>query len=316
MTSHLLSTSSDYDRSYIKKALRKLLDQGDYWQKLSKKKSILLKPNFVIAEAAELCATTHPDFYMALAEILQEKDFKVSIGESPAFGSCADALKAHNVYQECLDKNIGIVEFKTHEKYDSPEGSHDYGTLTIAAELQNFDAIINLPKLKVHQQFVFTAATKNLYGCVSGKRKVWRHNLCKNDPVAFAKMVIVNAEKANAIFHIADGIQALHVKGPRNGKPYPLGKIIISDSFLELDYIFCKLVNMDISETPLFQALSKKSIKEIEKSTQELLLSPEFSPVTDFIPSYRTDISFSPFFLLRSAYRSFKFKLSKVLKQK
>ena len=315
MSTHLTSIPTEYDRSTIKKALIKLFEQGQYWQKLENKKTLLLKPNFVIAEAPELCATTHPDFYMTLAALLQEKGFEVSIGESPAFGSCADALKAHNVYQECLDKNIDIVEFKTHEEYKGIENSKNYGKLTIAAELQNFDAIINLPKLKVHQQFVFTAATKNLYGCVSGKRKVWRHNLCKNNPVDFAKMVIANAEKANAVLHIADGIQALHVKGPRNGKPYPLGKIIISDNFLELDLLFCKLVNMKPSETPLFLATNKKTFQETEKAIESLLDSPGFSTVYDFIPSYRTDISFSPLFLLRSAYRSFKFKLQRSLKK-
>ena len=275
------------------------------------KKSILLKPNFVIAEDAALCSTTHPDFYMTLAELLQEKSYEVSIGESPAFGSCADALKAHGVYQECLDKSIGIVEFKVHEVYEGVEGSKNYGKLTIASELQDFDAIINLPKLKVHQQFVFTAATKNLYGCVGGKRKVWRHNLCKNDPVEFARMVLTNAEKANAILHIADGIQGLHVKGPRGGKPYPLGKIIISDNYLELDLLFCKLANIDPLQTPLFLATGQKKLGELEQAIKEQVDGPHFEIAQDFIPSYRTDISFSPFFLLRSAYRSAKFKLQR-----
>lgn len=315
MSTQLTSLSPTYDRVKIKQALLELFEQGQYWGKLSGKKTILLKPNFVIAEAPELCATTHPDFYMTLAELLKEKDFEVSIGESPAFGSCADALKAHGVYQECLDKNIAIVEFKTHEEYEGVQDSKNFDKLTIAAELQNFDAIINLPKLKVHQQFTFTAATKNLYGCVSGKRKVWRHNLCKNNPVEFAKMVIANAEKANALIHIADGIQALHVKGPRNGEPYPLGKIIISDNFLELDLLFLKLINMKPSDTPLFQATSKETFQETEKAIEKLYDSPHFSTVNDFIPSYRTDISFSPLFLIRSAYRSFKFKLQRSLKR-
>ena len=97
---------------------------------------------------------------------------------------------------ECVEKGIQIVEFSQHESFEVESGEGSFKQLSIAAELQSWDVIINLPKLKVHQQFAFTAAAKNLYGCVTGGRKFFRHNMCRNDPVRFARMIIANAEKA------------------------------------------------------------------------------------------------------------------------
>ena len=307
-----LVSQSSYDRKQITEKFEELFEKHDVFNtKLAGKKSILLKPNFVVPEKAEDCATTHPDFYMSLALFLIDKGYEVGIGESPAFGTCKRALKFHKVYQECLEKGIKVIEFKNTETYDGVEDLSSYKTLTIAKELQNWDALINLPKLKVHQQFTFTAAAKNLYGCVTGMRKFYRHNVCKNDPARFGKMVVVNARKANCILHIGDGVLAMHVKGPRGGKPYPLGKIIFSDDFLAHDWLTAKLMGLDPLKTPLFQCVSDEERHNAEVSCKSITDSTEFQVAEGFIPSYLTDISFSPWHLARSGWRRIKFKLKR-----
>ena len=304
----LLTTLKNYDREELKTFFRELLD-SDFGQRLEGKKTVLLKPNFVVPEAPELGATTHPDFYMSLAIVLQERGKTVAIGESPAFGSCEKALCSHGVYEECLERGIEVVEFRKSVNYTGVEDESAYETLSIAKEIGRFDAMINLPKLKVHQQFVFTGATKNLYGCVVGKRKVFRHNTCKNDPTRFAKMVIANAEQAAAVLHISDGIHAMHVKGPRGGEVYPLTKVIVSDSYLEHDYIFAKMIGLTPEKTPLFKAVEPKTCEELARVCEKILTKDDFTVPKDFIHSYRTDISFSPFALMRSAYRSVKIRM-------
>ena len=265
----------DYDRDTIKASLSPLLSEykplaaiaGDSSQPCR----ILLKPNFVAPAPRDDASTTHPEFYMAIAELLQESGFHVGIGESPAFGSCASALRAHGVLAECRQREIEVVEFKQHIHYDGVANEPRYQQLSIAAELTAWDAIINLPKLKTHQQFSFTAATKNLYGCVTGKRKFIRHNLCGNNPQRFAKMILANAAKTNCILHIGDGIQALHVKGPRNGQIHPLGKVIFADDHLSHDWLFCHLVNLNPLSTPLFQVVPKSTLKTIQSACQSII---------------------------------------------
>jgi len=307
-----LISQEKYDRNEIAEKLSELFEKYSIFENsLADKKSVLLKPNFVIPEKPEECATTHPDFYMSLALFLQSKGYKVGIGESPAFGSCKKALKFHGVLEECLEKGIKVVEFKNNETFEGLPDVSSYKQLTIASELQDWDAIINLPKLKVHQQFTFTAATKNLYGCVTGMRKFVRHTMCKNDPVRFGRMVVANAQKADCILHIGDGIQALHVKGPRGGKPYPMGKIIFSDDFLAHDWLTAKLMGFDPLNTPLFQCLNEEERHKAEVSCKSIVDSGQFEVAQGFIHSYLTDISFSPWHLLRSGWRSLKFKLKR-----
>jgi uncharacterized protein (DUF362 family) len=307
-----LIEQDSYDRGEIKVKLKIVLDEFGGFNKLLKSASkILLKPNFVMPEHQDGCSTTHPDFYMSVAELLLEAGFVVGIGESPAFGSCARSLKFHGVYKECLEKGIEVVEFVKNEKYEGVEGDPSYETLTVASELSSWDAVINLPKLKVHQQFMFTAATKNLYGCVTGRRKFFRHNTCGNDPVRFGKMVLANAKKVACVLHISDGIMAMHVKGPRGGDPYPLGKIIVADNFLSHDWLFCHLIGLDPLKTPLFKAVSEDVIGQVKNECKSLLETPGFAPAPNFVQSYRSAISFSPWHIMRSTWRSLKFKLKR-----
>ena len=307
-----LISQKSYDRSEIREKLERLFEDHDIFNTLlADKKKVLLKPNFVVPEKAEDCATTHPDFYMSIAILLQSKGYDVGIGESPAFGTCKKALKFHGVFEECIEKGIKVVEFKNSETFEGLPDVSSYKSLTIASELQDWDAIINLPKLKVHQQFTFTAATKNLYGCVSGMRKFVRHTMCKNDPVKFAKMVVANAKKANCILHIGDGIQAMHIKGPRGGKPYPMGKIIFSDDFLVHDWLTSTIMGFDPLKTPLFQCLSEEERHNAELSCKSIVDSDSFEVAEGFKHSYLIDISFSPWHLLRSGWRSLKFNLKR-----
>jgi len=117
---------------------------------------VLLKPNFVVPAPRSDASTTHPEFYMAIAELLQEQGCVVGIGESPAIGSCAGGLKAHGVFNECVTRGIEVVEFRAPREYPGVSNQRAYETLTIAAELHDWDVVINCPKLKTHQQFTFT----------------------------------------------------------------------------------------------------------------------------------------------------------------
>jgi uncharacterized protein (DUF362 family) len=264
--------------------------------------SVLLKPNFVMPSAPHDPSTTHPDFYMSIAHVLKDAGFDVGIGESPAFGSCEAALRRHGVLEECKHHGIDVVEFRGSRTVVGVEHDEAYTTLTIARELSAWSSLINLPKLKTHKQLVFTGATKNLYGCVTGKRKFFRHNLCKNDPVRFARMIIANARAANAVLHIADGIEAAHVTGPRGGVPYALRTVLVGDEPLALDWAFCLATGLQPGTTPLFQALESQAREQAAAAARAVLHGIE--PETDFVHAKLIHVSFGPIAVLRSFARS------------
>ena len=297
----------NYDRQEIKQSLDQLFSElGGVDKLLSGRQNLLLKPNFVVPESKEKGACTHPDFYMSVAEYLIDHGKQVSIGESPAFGSCQMALRFHGVIKECREKGINYFTFSKAESYEGVEGSKQFGKLTIARELQEYDGLINLPKLKVHQQFVFTAATKNLYGCVTGKRKAYRHFVCENNPQLFAKMILANAETAKPVLNIGDGILAMHKKGPRGGEVYPLNKMILSDSYLEHDWLFCDMINFDQMKTPLFQVLSDEELNRLKTTVNAVREKHPFEPAENFVPSFESDIAFSAGRIVKSVWKSIK----------
>ncbi|MEN9359347.1 MAG: hypothetical protein RL095_882 [Verrucomicrobiota bacterium] len=298
-----------YERQGLKAALLRLLAPHGGLAALAPGKRVLLKPNFVMPEKPEDPSCTHPDFYMAVAELLLEEGRAVSIGESPAFGSCEKGLRMHGVYDECRSRGIGIVEFSGSRKFEGVAGDSWYEELSVAGELRDFDAVINLPKLKVHQQFVLTGAVKNLYGCVVGRRKFLRHNLCDNDPRRFARMIIANADAVAATLHLGDGIVAMHIKGPRGGRPYPLGQILLAQDPYAHDWLQALLMDHQPHALPLFQALDPARLEAARAAAEALFHERGLKPATSLVPSFRTDISFSPRAILRSAWRLLKFKL-------
>ena len=312
----LLLAQDAYDRTQIKSALSDALAQwGGIEQLLAGKQRIVLKPNFVVPEVAEHAATTHPEFYLAVAELLLDHGKQVTIGESPAFGSAEQAVTMHGAREECQRLGVQVMTFRQAAEITCVAGSSSYRSLTIAAELADFDAMINLPKLKVHQQFVFTAATKNLYGCVTGKRKFVRHNLCRNDPTMFARMLLQNAAAAAPVLNIGDGIVAMHVKGPRGGKPFPLQRIVVSDCYLEHDWVAARLIGLKAAETPLFAALSVAERRQLADNCQETLADPLAAPAKGFRQSYRVPISFAPHQFARTLWRSCLFRLRELRRQ-
>ena len=143
-----------------------------------------------------------------------------------------------------------------------------------------------------------------------GKRKFIRHNLCKNDPVRFARMVIANARRANCALHIADGIHAAHVTGPRGGTPYALHTILAGDDPLALDWAFCLATGLEPTQTPLFQALDQDVRAQIAETATAVM--QDFEPAHDFVHANLIHVSFGPVAMARSLARTVRYKLSAV----
>lgn len=209
-----------YDPDEIRIALEQGIKQlGGIRSICAGRTNLLLKPNFIQPDSPEVCSTTHPVFLLTVADFFQDYGYKVSIGESPAIGSVEACIEALNLKTELEKRNIRYFTFKKSRSFKT-DGSGQYKSLAIAEELGDFDGIINLPKLKTHCQHRFTGATKNLYGCVPGKRKALRHMRSKNDLASFTQMILDNARQANPFLNIADGILAMHKHGPRRESPF------------------------------------------------------------------------------------------------
>ena len=97
----------------------------------------------------------------------------------------------------------------------APE-SYSLRTYKLGREVVEADVVINVPKLKVHQQMQLTAAIKNNFGCVPGKRKARLHFSRGQDRITFGKMLIEYSQLIKPALTVIDAITAMHKLGPRS----------------------------------------------------------------------------------------------------
>jgi uncharacterized protein (DUF362 family) len=296
------SYSLDSVEQFVRDSLKVLDPEASLF---SPGQKVLLKPNLLRGFKPERCVTTHPVVMDAVCRVL--KDLSVSqivISDSPALGSLsAVADKAGYGF---LEKKYGaqILPLTDPIPFSNAE---QVPHLKIAGCLEQYDRIINLPKVKAHCQMTMTLGIKNLFGLVIGKRKPALHCLVKNDKLKFGKMLIDIARHVNPCLTIVDGIQAMQGQGPINGTSYPLGVMGAAKDMTALDRIFADLVSIPLDKVYALQAARLKQFGQFHVEDMEISGIEDYQSlaVEDFKQAYPIDISFNPLKLFKSFLKQF-----------
>ncbi len=297
----------DYTIENLSDALENLLDQ--YSETLPQKgSSVLLKPNLLKGYKPEAAVTTHPFFIEAIIIAGKKRGWKIHVGDSPAISSVKSVAENTGLLDILERHNVKLIALNKAKSYKC-EGKH----FQIAQQLDNYDAIINLPKLKGHQQLYMTAAVKNLFGCVPGKRKAMLHlNIGdKDDGKKFARMLLNTAKEVSPVITIIDAITSMAGNGPTNGQPCHTGFIGICDDPLSLDLALLKELNGDLISDPVYRCLSHSSEFSNSKEYQSNWLGDKPNLSSFYFPTQRRPISFHPFIIIRFVFRMLLSKISK-----
>jgi uncharacterized protein (DUF362 family) len=296
------SYSLDSVEQFIRDSL-KVLDPEASFFSLGQK--VLLKPNLLRGFKPERCVTTHPVVIEAVCRVLKDLSVgQIVISDSPALGSLsAVADKAGYGF---LKRKYGAQILPLTDPIPF-ENAEQIPYLKIAGCLEQYDHIINLPKVKAHCQMTMTLGIKNLFGLVIGKRKPALHCLVKNDKLKFGKMLIDIARHVNPCLTIVDGIQAMQGQGPVNGTPYPLGVMGASKDMTALDRIFAELVSIPLDKVYALQAARLKQFGQFHVEDMEISGVADYQTlaVEDFKQAYPIDISFNPLKLFKSFLKQF-----------
>jgi uncharacterized protein (DUF362 family) len=266
---------------------------------------VLLKPNLLRGFKPERCVTTHPIVVEAVCRVLRDLSVsQIVISDSPALGSLSAV--ANEAGYGFLEKKYGaqILPLSDPIPFENVEGIPH---LKIAGCINEFDRIINLPKVKSHCQMTMTLSIKNLFGLVIGKRKPVLHCLVKNDKIKFGKMLIDIARHVNPCLTIADGIQAMKGQGPLNGSPYSLGVMGAGKDMTALDRVFADLLNIPLDKVYALQAARLKQFGQYHLEQIEISGTTDYQSlaVEDFKQAYPLDISFNPLRILKSLLKQF-----------
>jgi uncharacterized protein (DUF362 family) len=139
---------------------------------------------------------------------------------------------------------------------------------------------------------VTTFAVKNMFGCVSGKRKaLWHFTKGKKDS-DFCEFLIDIFNFLKPAVTLIDGVTAMDGRGPIRGRARPLGWIISGTEPMALETICCKLVNIKPDELPILKTARHMGLPFSDEDSIEILGD-------DFSDNICTDFELSEPFPLR-----------------
>jgi len=234
------SYEKDKVYSAVKGAMQAL---GGLAQFVGPDEKILVKPNLLYGTKGEQCITTNPQVISAVLRMLNENEYHhVKIGDSPAVGSCADALSSIGLTEEMFH-GAAIAPMNKEHLTEYPEGQIAR-SFWFAEDVTEAGAIIGVCKMKTHQLERITGAVKNMYGLICGKRKALGH---VSYPTAahFARMMADMHNCVKPRFHIMDAVVAMEGNGPASGSPVQMGLILASADPVALDSVFARLIALD-----------------------------------------------------------------------
>ena len=288
----ILSRCTDYTPSKIAEAIQKQFEfLGGLQNFVTPGDTVLLKPNFIAPRSRRHATQTHPAVIIETARLLKDFGAKPFVADSPAWSNVFACVKALKL-EEPLKKLSILVKQLANPKWCKIGAKNT--RIGISSVALDADVIINLPKFKAHQQLLATFAVKNMFGCVSGKRKALWHFRKGGNACDFCELLIDIYKFLNPALTIIDGIMVMDGPGPIRGRTRPLGWLIGGTEPIACETICAKLINTSPQEIPII-----KTAKQIGFGCSEFekieIAGDDFpqSLCTDFDLPQLVPISFS-----------------------
>ncbi len=266
---------------------------------------ILVKPNLVAPRRAGL-SCTHPALVRVVCEWLLERGAEVTVGDSPAFGTTQAVARAAGLTRVLADLPVRMVRFTPSRPVKLSCGV----TVRLAREALCADLIVNLPRLKAHDQLLITAAVKNLFGCVVGLQKPLLHARLGEKGDLFFRMILEVAELLPVGLNILDAIVAMEGRGPTGGRARELGLLLASPNAVALDTALYLALGLSPERVPLWETALRMRL--FGARPEEVSLPPDLPDLSDFrLPERLTPVTFHPLRLVRGLIKRLLVAISK-----
>jgi len=268
-------------------------DIGGFGSFVKRGDRVLLKPNLLKSAAPSAATVTHPAVVETVASMVRDCGARPYVGDSPPLGSL-ERVMVKSGYGPLLKRlDVEIVPFTEKRTLDYSDGRL-FRRVDVAQQVFEFDAIVNLPKLKTHTQMFLTLAVKNLFGTVIGTDKASWHLRAGRDVDTFATVLVQIYEKVKPTVSLIDGILGMEGNGPNRGDPRHVGILGASIDAVALDAVLCRLLGFK-PETLLTCVIGEKlgvgvaDVGRIEVKGDELT----GFPLRDFKPPESATITWN-----------------------
>ena len=209
---------------------------------------VVLKPNLVAPSMLNDLACTHPQFVEGVARWFVDHGCRVRVGDSPASGSCANAMEKLGLDMVVQKLGLEIAPFQQTVSIPLNCGV----TVPVCRDALECDHLVNLPKVKSHALVRVTLAVKNHFGMVKGWRKAMAHQVHGGGcAITFIDMLCDLPGVVPQSISLCDGITAMHVTGPMGGKPYDLHLMGCCPSPVALDTALLAALGVTPESSPI-----------------------------------------------------------------
>jgi len=292
-----LQKSCDYEQKNLRPALEYVFSTLMPSPSFFNGKTVLVKPNMLLVEPPLYLASTHPAFIEQVLSILIDLGGRPFVFDIPAFATMKQSAVRMGLDRICERFGVPILKSEKTLSLDPPANFPDVLIPPLSSRILECDCIVNLPKLKVHDQMCLTGAVKNLFGCVSLLRRVREHQACDSSTEQFSERLLAIAEIVKPVLNILDAVNAMDTRGPRGGALRNLGMVLGGVDALAVDFATAKLLCADARKIPILKAALRA---EMEPGLSFVGESFENLICRDFVfPVRAVDITFRPIRALR-----------------
>ncbi len=209
---------------------------------------VLVKPNLVAPRNPALSCSV-PALVRAACLPLLDAGAIVTVADSPAFGTGRIVARLAGLTEALADLPVRVTSLDRPCSLPLATGGR-IGVSRLALEA---DHIVNLARLKCHDQMGMTLAVKNFFGCVCGFRKSLAHQRLGRDIRQFAGMILDVLAALPPSTSLLDGVVAMHKAGPVGGEAFPLGLLGAARNPVALDTAVYTLLGISPDFPPLWR---------------------------------------------------------------
>ena len=254
-----------------------------------------------------MLACTDGRFIAAVARWFLAQGARVTVGDSPSFGSARKVLETIGALAPLQFLGVPVREFRQTREIVLPSGHK----ASMAAAAMDCDLLVNLPRVKAHSQMLVTLAVKNYFGCLAGFQKPWWHMVHGGCDGRFSDLLVDLLAVLPPSLSLVDGIVAMHKTGPVHGDPYPLSLIAGGVNPVAVDMALLTLLGIEPERSPLWLAARRAGINGTELA--ELVFSmaePNELAAYDFmVPVHLGPIRFNPFRFVKNSMKKLLLKM-------
>lgn len=263
----IVKTKKNPGEKEIKKKVKEAIEAiGGMGRFVKQGDLVIVKPNLVISMTANTGATTDWRVSKAVLDLVQEQGGRAIIGES--CGTGGDTEKVFNMtgYDKLRDQGYEVIDFKKMENIEvSIPNAKVIKKVMIPLLVKQADVILNIPKIKTHDQLLMSGALKNMKGALAEKEKNRLHKEGLNEGIAEINTIL----RPRLI--VVDGIIGQQGLGPVFGEPVEMDLVIAGDDPVAVDTALCNIMQIEPTDVPCIRIAQEMGVGNMNMERIEII---------------------------------------------